>query len=241
MNNLLDKKIGDIVAEDFRTAAVFSKFGIDFCCGGQKPISEEAAQKNLNLSELKEELEKVLETKAEGGIDYKTWPLDLLASYVVKTHHRYVREKSPVLVAYLEKLCRVHGEKHPELFEVADLFQGCVAAMNTHMEKEESILFPFVEEMEEAKSRNITFQNPHFGTIHNPINMMVHDHEAEGERFVRIAELTGNYTPPVDACGTYRVTFSMLQEFEQDLHKHIHLENNILFPNAIALEASFTA
>ncbi|HMR18062.1 MAG TPA: iron-sulfur cluster repair di-iron protein [Sphingobacterium sp.] len=239
METLLDKRIGDVVAEDFRTAAVFSKFGIDFCCGGQQPIIAAATKKNLNVDNLQQELEKVLAIGTAQGIDYNAWPLDLLASYIVKIHHRYVGEKSPVLVGFLNKLCRVHGDRHPELFEVFRLFQECAVELGQHMEKEENILFPFIEEMEEAKSRNIAFENPYFGTVGNPINMMVHEHETEGRRFEKIAELTSNYTPPADACGTYRVTYAMLQEFEQDLHKHIHLENNILFPKSIVLERSF--
>ena len=137
-------------------------------------------------------------------------------------------------------MCKVHGQSHPELFEINELFKGCAGELALHMKKEELILFPFIKKMESAIRTGQTIEQPHFGTVENPIAMMQDEHVIEGERFVKIAELTNNYTPPSDACNTYRVTFSMLQEFEQDLHKHIHLENNILFPRAIEMQKRFT-
>ncbi|MNR31126.1 Iron-sulfur cluster repair protein DnrN [compost metagenome] len=136
------------------------------------------------------------------------------------------------IVPFLNKVASVHGDRHPELLEVQQLFRGCVEELTSHMQKEEQILFPFVRQLATGKS----VQAP-FGSVQNPINMMMHEHTAEGERFRRIVELTDNYMPPEDACNTYKVTFALLQEFEEDLHLHIHLENNIMFPRAIALEA----
>jgi regulator of cell morphogenesis and NO signaling len=236
MEILIDRTIGEIVAEDFRTAAVFSKNRMDFCCGGHKTVKEVCESKKVDTELLTLELNEVLNSKNEGTIDFQQWPLDLLVSYIVKTHHRYVEEKVPILLQFLHKLCNVHGERHPELFEINQLFNGCAQELGHHMEKEEQILFPFIEKMEAAKSKGIELERPPFGSVNNPINMMMHEHEAEGKRLERIAELTDGYTPPQDACNTYKVTYAMLQEFEQDLHKHIHLENNILFPKAIALE-----
>lgn len=239
MIDLVDKKIGEIVAEDFRTAAVFSKNRMDFCCGGHKTIKEVCENKKINAAVLTQELTQILESKTDNSIDFQSWPLDLLASYIEKTHHRYVAEKTPVLLQFLDKLCQVHGERHPELFEINRLFTACAAALHEHMQKEELILFPFIEIMVSAKNHGKSLDNPQFGTVNNPISMMIHEHEAEGERLTKIAILTEGYNPPADACNTFRVTYAMLEEFEQDLHKHIHLENNILFPKAIALEKSF--
>lgn len=236
METLLGKTIGEIVARDFRTAAVFSKNNMDFCCGGHKTVREVCEKKNINTNALTAELEAVLAVKADNQIDFKSWPLDLLVDYIVKTHHRYVAEKSPVLRQFLHKLCHVHGENHPELFEINRLFTECSDALEHHMEKEEVILFPYISELAGSGWRGEETERPPFGSVGNPIRMMEHEHEAEGERFRKIAGLTDGYTPPADACGTYRVTFAMLKEFEEDLHKHIHLENNILFPGAIALE-----
>ncbi|MGL2988381.1 iron-sulfur cluster repair di-iron protein [Flavobacterium sp. RSSA_27] len=241
MNTIENTTIGEFVAKDFRTAAVFSKFGIDFCCKGNRTIEEASEKKGADSQTILAEIKTVLESKTDNSIDFKSWPLDLLADYIEKTHHRYVVEKTQVLLPFLNKLCKVHGAHHPELFEINKLFIGCSEELAQHMKKEELVLFPFIKKMVQATLTDELIQQPHFGTVENPIAMMMHEHDAEGERFRKIAALTSNYTPPADACNTYKVTFAMLQEFEQDLHKHIHLENNILFPAAVALEKGFIA
>lgn len=231
--------IGDIVAEDFRTAAIFKKYGIDFCCKGGRTIEDACSSKKIDVNQIYEEINAL--PKQEGNsIDFNSWPLDLLVDYVEKTHHRYVEEKTPVLKAFLDKLCKVHGDRHPELFEIRVLFDESAGDLSAHMKKEELILFPFVRSMVKAKYNGEPIRAPHFGTVENPVDMMKHEHTVEGERFRKIAEITNEYTPPSDACNTYRVAFSMLQDFENDLHKHIHLENNILFPKAIKMEKEFT-
>lgn len=239
MNTLEQITIGEFVGGDFRTAAIFSKYGIDFCCKGNRTLEEVCQKKGLDSNIIQDELNTVLESKSENHIDFKSWPTDLLIDYIEKKHHRYVEEKSTALLFYLDKLCKVHGERHPELFEIALHFKICAGELAQHMKKEELILFPFVKKMEWALRDNTTIEQPHFGSVDNPIAMMQDEHENEGERFQKIAQLTNEYNPPADACETYRVTFAMLKEFEQDLHKHIHLENNILFPKARTLEAKF--
>ncbi|MDI9256249.1 iron-sulfur cluster repair di-iron protein [Flavobacterium sedimenticola] len=239
MNALDQITVGEFVAGDFRTAAVFSKYGIDFCCKGNRTLDEVCEKKGLNVHTIQDELMAVLESKSDNNIDFKSWPIDLLIDYIEKTHHRYVEEKSTALLFYLDKLCKVHGQRHPELFEIALHFKICAGELAQHMKKEELILFPFVKKMYYALTENTAIEQPHFGTVDNPIAMMQSEHENEGERFRLIAKLTDDYNPPADACETYRVTFAMLKEFEQDLHKHIHLENNIVFPKAQAMEAKF--
>lgn len=241
MNTIDTTTIGEYVAKDFRTAAVFSKYGIDFCCKGNRTIEEASEKKGADSQSITDEIKAVLESKSDNSIDFTSWPLDLLADYIEKTHHRFVVEKTKVLLPFLEKLCKVHGPSHPELIEINELFLGCAAEMAQHMKKEELVLFPFVKKMVQATLTDELIAKPHFGTVENPIAMMMEEHENEGDRFRKIAELTNNYTPPSYACNTFKVTFAMLQEFEQDLHKHIHLENNILFPAAAALEKKFTA
>ncbi|MCW4450988.1 iron-sulfur cluster repair di-iron protein [Kaistella sp. BT6-1-3] len=233
-----EKTIGDFVAENFRTAEVFKKYNIDFCCKGGRTVEEACDSKKVSPQQIYQELEEIVNRKSE-DIDFNSWPLDLLADYVEKTHHRYVEEKSAMLIPYLNKLCKVHGERHPELFEINELFIGSAQDLAAHMKKEELILFPFIKQMVEAKKNGDALPAPRFGTVENPVAMMKHEHEAEGERFVKIAELTNNYEFPDDACGTYQVTYRMLEDFQNDLHKHIHLENNILFPKAIAMEKTF--
>ena len=233
-----EKTIGELVAEDFKAAEVFRKYKIDFCCKGNRTVEEACENKKVDPEQIYADLEKISEGKA-GEIDFNSWPLDLLADYVEKTHHRYVEENTAVLIQYLNKLCKVHGSRHPELFEINQLFLESAQDLAAHMKKEELILFPFIKQMVATKRSGETLNTPHFGTVENPVSMMKHDHEVEGERFVKIAELTNNYQFPDDACGTYQVTFKMLEDFESDLHKHIHLENNFLFPKAIALEKTF--
>ncbi|CAM3494443.1 iron-sulfur cluster repair di-iron protein [Flavobacterium chungbukense] len=239
MENLKNKTIGSFVAEDFRTAAVFSKYRIDFCCKGNRTVNEVCEKQNIDADALLENVLQVAQSEKNGSIDFNSWPLDLLADYIEKTHHRYVEEKTSVLLPFLDKLCKVHGANHPELFKINELFIGCAGELSQHMKKEELILFPFVKRMVKTKESDGILHQPSFGTVSNPIAMMMHEHDNEGERFRAIAELTNNYTPPADACTTYRVTFAMLREFEEDLHKHIHLENNILFPKAVVLEKDF--
>ncbi|MFG6685025.1 iron-sulfur cluster repair di-iron protein [Mariniflexile sp. HNIBRBA6329] len=233
------KQIGQYVADDFRTAAVFAKYKIDFCCNGNRSVEEACEKKDIDSNTVLEELETVLNSNTDQSIDYKSWPLDLLAEYIEKKHHRYVEEKIPVLRQFLDKLCKVHGERHPELFKINELFSSSAGELASHMKKEELILFPFVKKMVKAKLEAGSILSPQFGTVENPIAMMMHEHDTEGERFRQIAELTNDYNPPADACNTYKVTFAMLNEFEKDLHLHIHLENNILFPEAIKLEQQF--
>lgn len=239
MENLKNKTIGSFVAEDFRTAAVFSKYRIDFCCKGNRTVTEVCEKQNIDADTLLENVLQVVQSENNGSIDFNSWPLDLLADYIEKTHHRYVEEKTNVLLPFLDKLCKVHGANHPELFKINELFIGCAGELSQHMKKEELVLFPFVKRMVKTKESDGILSQPSFGTVSNPIAMMMHEHDNEGERFREIAALTDNYTPPADACTTYRVTFAMLKEFEADLHKHIHLENNILFPKAVVLEKDF--
>lgn len=236
MKNLLEKTIGQIVAEDYRTAQIFKNYKIDFCCNGNRSLEQACYKAEQDLHKLVKEIQEITENDATQLLDFKSWPLDLLAEYIEKTHHRYVEEKIPVIKSDLIRLCKVHGNKHPELFEISENFTICAGELTTHMKKEELILFPAIKKMVKAKQSGNKIEKPHFGTIQNPIQKMMQEHETEGDRFRKINVLTNNYTPPADACNTYRVTFSLLQEFENDLHQHIHLENNILFPKAAELE-----
>jgi regulator of cell morphogenesis and NO signaling len=240
MKTLEKKTIGEYVAQDFRTAALFSKYEIDFCCKGNRTIEEVCSKKDINPNDLLEQIEAILASKDTSGIDFKTWPLDLLADYIVKKHHHYVTEKTPIILQFFDKLCKVHGANHPELFKINELFIGCAEELASHIKKEELMLFPYIKKLAKASSDNETIQKAPFGSVENPISMMMMEHEVEGDRFREIVSLSNAYTPPSDACNTYKVAFSMLEEFEQDLHKHIHLENNILFPKAIVLEQSFS-
>lgn len=238
MNVNKETTIGEVVAADYRTAALFESLGIDFCCKGNKTIDEVCQTKAIEKELLFQNIEKVIKTEEIESSNYNSWPLDLLADYIEKKHHRYVEDKTPVLKQYLDKIFMVHGKQHPELFEIKNLFNQSAANLAAHMKKEELILFPFVRKMAVAKHANSETPQAPFGTIQNPIQNMMYEHDLEGGMFRKIAELSNNYNPPSDACNTYKVTFALLKEFESDLHLHIHLENNILFPKSIDMEAS---
>ncbi len=225
--------VGELVAEDYRTASVFKKYGIDFCCNGNRSIADACEKKQITAEPLLDALEQVTQQNNAATADYNSWSLLLLADHIEKKHHRYVSAKIQEIVPFLHKVARVHGDNHPELKEVYALFAECADELTDHMKKEEIVLFPYIRKMETAGS---SATKPHFGTVQHPIRNMMQEHDTEGERFRKIAALTNNYTPPEDACNTYRVTFSLLKEFEEDLNLHIHLENNILFPKSIKLE-----
>jgi len=236
MNIQENQIIGELVAQDYRTASIFKKYGIDFCCQGNRTIEDACAEKKLNSELIVMDLNQLQQARTDHSTDYISWPIDLLADYIEKKHHRYVEEKTQEIKPYLDKICRVHGERHPELFEINKHFNATAGELAMHMKKEELVLFPFIRKMAKAKQEGVKIETPNFGTVQNPIQMMMDEHTTEGERFREIETLSNNYAPPHDACNTYRVTFALLKEFEQDLHLHIHLENNILFPKGIELE-----
>lgn len=233
-----ENNIGALVAEDYRTASVFKKNGIDFCCNGNRSIDDACAAKRIDPEQVVHQLIEATQSGSTEGEDFKTWPLDLLADYIEKKHHRYVEARTEEIRPFLDKVCRVHGERHPELLEINRHFTDSTRELASHMKKEELILFPAVRQMVNAQREKAPAPRLAFGSVGNPIQMMMEEHSNEGDRFRIIEALTNNYTPPQDACNTYRVTFAMLKEFEADLHRHIHLENNILFPKALQTEAS---
>lgn len=231
-----DQIIGELVANDYRTASIFKKYNIDFCCQGNRTINDACQSKDIDEKLVVSDLNELLQSTSDVATDFQSWPLDLLAEYIEKKHHRYVETKTLEIKPYLEKICRVHGERHPELLEISEHFNATAGELAMHMKKEELLVFPFIKRMIRAEKEGTELVASKAGSIKNLIDSMMDDHATEGERFRKIDELSNNYTPPEDGCNTYRVTFALLQEFEQDLHMHIHLENNILFPKAIELE-----
>ncbi|SFG46357.1 iron-sulfur cluster repair di-iron protein [Pontibacter chinhatensis] len=228
--------VGELVAKDYRKAQVFKKYGIDFCCGGKKSVKQVCAEKGISQDELEAELIALDEAEKAREVEYNKWDLGFLADYIVNTHHKYLQEAIPALYEYTTKIARVHGSRHPELLEVVKHYTNVANELEAHMPKEERVLFPYIKQLEEAKKSGVKLEPAGFGSIQNPINMMEMEHESAGGEMERIRELTNNYTLPADACATYTVAFKKLKEFEDDLFRHIHLENNILFPKAIEME-----
>lgn len=229
------RTIAEIVAENYKAAAVFKKFGLDFCCGGKIPLQEACEKHSLDLKEIVDQLAQITKDNNSSGVA-ENLRLDALVDYIVDVHHQYVQNSSLEIEPYLEKIVQVHGEKHPELKRVKALFESVKNELAVHMVKEENILFPYIKSMMKAKNNHENLVPPNFKTIINPINMMEQEHVTVGNEFREIRSITNNLTPPVGACNTYCVTFSLLDEFENDLHRHIHLENNILFMKSVSLE-----
>jgi regulator of cell morphogenesis and NO signaling len=235
MNNLDTKTVAETVSENIKTAHIFKKHGIDFCCGGGISIKMACEKNNVSLETVITELNAV-DSNVNYMNDYNKWSLDFLIDFIVNTHHAYVEENITLLKQYGARVAKVHGHHYTELLEIEKLIFEISDELTVHMKKEELILFPFVKKLVNAKSNNTSVEIPHFGTVDNPIKMMEIEHDDAGEAFRRINELTNGYQAPDGACNTFKALYSKLEEFEDNLHQHVHLENNILFPKAKQLE-----
>jgi len=227
-------QVGKIVAQHPQVARVFEKYQLDYCCRGAQPLADACRRNNLDLAQVTTEIQQILDSG--DSVDTTDWadaPLSDLSSHIVDTHHRFLNTELPRISGLVAKVKNAHGENHPELAKVAETFELMRSELESHMAKEENILFPAVELLE-SEHRSGDFP---FGSVANPIGMMEHEHDDAGNALRRLRELTDNYTPPADACPTWRVMLEALLNLEQDLHLHIHKENNILFPRAIQLEA----
>jgi regulator of cell morphogenesis and NO signaling len=234
MTTIDNKTVAEVVSENIKTAHIFKKYGIDFCCGGGITIDKACEKKNLDYSQLKEELLKV--DDAPKAYNYNSWKLDFLIDHILNIHHAYVEESIPLILQYSNRVAEVHGHHYTEVLKINTLFNEAANELASHMKKEENILFPYIKSLLQIELTKESLNSPSFGSINNPITMMEMEHEAVGDIFKEIARLTNNYTPPEDACNTFRALYAKLDEFEQDLHQHIHLENNILHPKAKQLE-----
>ena len=230
-----------MVVADYRKAEVFRKYGMDYCCGGKKPLEEVCLKKGLDLQKVQKELDALDLMPVQVQQDFEHWPLDVLTTYIVANHHRYVADALPMLYELTAKVARVHGERHPELIKIAQHFNAIAEELEMHMYKEEHILFPYIQQMTLAQRDGAPMPTPVFGSVENPIKMMEAEHESAGGAMEEIRQLSSDFAPPLDACTSYQVLFAKLNEFEQDLHQHVHLENNLLFPKAIAMEKELSA
>lgn len=236
MKSYKTMSVGEIVADNFEYAKIFDKYGIDFCCNGAVPLTKACENAGAKIDAVVAEL---ADTTAEVSetIDFKTWPTDLLLDYILKFHHRNIRTQGPSIAGLLNKVCGAHGNAHPELFRIKQLFEESLFDLENHLQKEEQILFPYIYEQYAATAEGRKAGAFHCGTVEGPISVMMAEHDAEGERYREISRLTNGYTMPEDACGSYRLLLEKLKSFESALHHHIHLENNIVFPRAMIMEA----
>jgi regulator of cell morphogenesis and NO signaling len=226
--------IREMVTADFRAAAVFHGYGIDFCCGGGKTLAQACEERKLRVEEVVREIDRACRIPDTSRRFADLGAAELI-SHIVDVHHEYVRQAMPAILAHTQKLAKAHGARHPELIDVATVFEGIVREMVLHMGKEEGVLFPYISRLEDAAEAGRELPYAPFGSVDNPIRMMEAEHESAGTAMALIRELTDGYTAPEDACTTYRICLKELEAFERDLHEHVHLENNILFPRAQAL------
>jgi len=238
--NESEKTMGELAAADIRKAQVFKKYGLDFCCGGKKTVLEACQEKGLDVTQVEYELQHADKTSTSMPVPFTEWEPDFLADYIVNVHHRYVKKSLPDLTAYMKKVESVHGKSHPELTEIKSILMKISTEMTTHMMKEEEILFPFIRSIASAFRESQKIKSPAFGKMSHPVHMMETEHESVGFLLEEIRRKTKNYSLPEDACASYSLLYKMLEEFENDLHIHVHLENNILFPKAIELENKIT-
>lgn len=230
--------VRDIALEQPAAIRVFEKLGIDYCCGGRKPLAEVCEERSLNVGAVLAAIADAEEIHQPAARDWTAAPLEALCRHIVETHHAYIREELPRLEQLAQKVVSRHGESHAELGLIQQRVEAVAEDLLQHLNKEEMILFPYVTNLE----RNLASCGPRslgcFGSVRNPIQVMMAEHDAAGEALAEIRELSQNFTPPEGACPTYRGFYAALAEFERDLHHHVHLENNILFPRAIELEES---
>lgn len=230
--------VRELATEVPNATRVFEKLGIDYCCGGGKSLEDACAQAKIPVAQVLNTLEQgsAPASTVHGLPDFSSAPLSELVSHIVNTHHAYVKQEVPRLQKLLAKVVSVHGRNHAELVEIQHVFGSLSAELLSHMMKEEMVLFPYVTSLEQAWDSGRPAPHAAFGSVANPVQMMEMEHESAGNALKALRSLTSDYNPPPDACFSYNTLFTVLKEFELDLHQHIHLENNILFPRAIAME-----
>ena len=234
------RTVRELVLEIPESTRIFEKLGIDYCCGGDRSLEEACAASNLSVDEVLDSLE-LAEQTARAKQKDRHWQTEALADLVVYingTHHKYTREEISRLGPLFDKVVSVHSKNHPELQHLRATFRGLAQELTMHMIKEEAVLFPYIVRIEEAVIQREPVLPRPFGTVRNPVAMMMHDHDSAGEALRAMRQASAGYMPPADACVSYQTLYKALADFEKDLHQHIHLENNILFPRAIEMEGA---
>jgi len=235
MNLATNKTVRELAIEIPAATRVFEKMGIDYCCGGKRSLADACAVAGVTLEDVKRELTATSHLEGEEP-NFLTATLEGLIDHIVGKHHSFTRLEIARLNSLFEKVCAAHAENHPELLRINVLFRELGADLDTHMAKEERVLFPYLVRMEASAKQNVPLFRPPFGTVANPVRMMMLEHDRAGELLKEIRALSADYVPPTDACFSYHTLYSALEALEKDLHQHIHLENNILFPRAVEME-----
>ena len=237
MNLNPNTTVRELAAEIPGATRVFEKAGIDYCCGGTRPLADACASAGVTLKEMMSSLELAeASANASDEPDFAAMSPGKLIEHIVQKHHVFTRDEIRRLGFLIEKVYGAHGANHPELEKIRAIFKSLSAELEPHMMKEEMVLFPYIRNMEDAASEGKTLGAPPFGTVVNPVRMMTVEHEAAGYLLQQLRDLSSNYAVPSDACISYSTLYEALEAFEKDLHQHIHLENNILFPRALEME-----
>ncbi len=234
MQEIKELTLAQIVNNNHKAANVFEKYHLDFCCKGKRTLMQACTEQQVPLTEVTTDLENIL-TTTETSVEFEKMTLTQLSEYIVNTHHAYVKKELPLIFAYLQKVSSKHGERHPELYKIFEIFAAVKEEMEGHMKKEELILFPRIKELQKLTEQKKATLQININYLQSPITMMEQEHDHAGGLLKEIRIMSNDYNPPVDACTTYRLSFAVLQAFELDLHQHVHLENNILFPKTISL------
>jgi regulator of cell morphogenesis and NO signaling len=230
--------VREIALEQPHAIRVFERFGIDYCCGGRKPLRAACIERHISVDEVLAALDSAAKTVAPSQIEWTQAPLRQLIDHIVATHHSYVKNELPRLALLARKVVDRHGDTQPRLLALQQTLALLDDELTPHLAKEEYILFPYISGLEAALNSGSVPPDACFEAVENPIAMMTMEHEAAGALLAEIESLSGNFTTPAGACPTYCAYYDGLKEFQQDLHRHIHLENNILFPRSIVLESS---
>ncbi len=236
MNVSGDTKVKEIVLSNPAAARVLEDAGVDYCCGGNKSLHDACLHANVSAEEILKRLRENSEQVSPADINWVSAPLADVTRHLREKHHRYVREAIPRVQALAAKVKSKHGAKHPELAEIEALFTRVGQEMIMHMQKEEQVLFPYIDAMEKASLGQGTVEPPFFRTVKNPVHTMMQEHDAAGDIVKQIRKASSEYAPPSDACPSFQTLYHDLQQFEADLHQHVHIENNILFPRAVDME-----
>ena len=231
-NKFADMTIGEIVAEDYRTSRVFERHGIDFCCGGKTSISVACKEKGIDESVLLDEIEGIKKEAADRSSNYASWEIPFLTDYIVNIHHTYLKDNTGQIAANARKIAEVHGKYHPEVIEIATIFEKIATDMAAHLLDEENVFFPALKRLDSAAKKGETPDAADVATVRSVLAQLGHEHDEIGDAVHRIRALAKSFEVPDDVCPTFRITYLALNEFEDDLHKHVHLENNVLFPKA---------
>ena len=242
MENIRTLTLADLVSRDTGVAAVFERYHLDYCCKGKRTLADAATSAGINLDELARLVESRLAHPVDEVADrYTAMPPDHLSDLIEQRHHNYVRDMIPTISAHITKVAEKHGVRHPELNDMAAVWKRLANELTAHMEKEEVVLFPYIRRMTEVKRNGRYHLLPVVPVLQKPVRTLEREHERTGYLLEELRNLSLDFSPPEDACATYQLTFRELEAFEADLHRHIHLENNILFPRARTLEQSLFA